>query len=102
MSSNVVQPLNMVPDKSDENPAPNHVNSANGTNGTAASNRDATKTSRFDPHFTEAVIKATGPKANPRFKKVMASLTRHLHDFCRENEVTVDEFMAGIELVSSR
>lgn len=63
------------------------------------SNGDSTGVSRFDPNFTDSVINATGPKANPRIKKVLASLTRHLHDFCRENEITVDEYMAGIDMV---
>jgi len=29
----------------------------------------------------------------------MASLIQHVHDFARENEITVDEWMAGLELV---
>ncbi|TKA66349.1 hypothetical protein B0A55_08246 [Friedmanniomyces simplex] len=99
MSGMVQNPLNVVPDKSDEQPAPNHVNGSNCTNGDA--DESSTKTSRFDPHFTDAVINATGPKANPRLRKVMASLTRHLHDFCRENEITVDEYMAGIDLINA-
>ncbi|KAK1069997.1 hypothetical protein LTR74_004394 [Friedmanniomyces endolithicus] len=99
--SGMVQPLNLVPDKSDEQPAPNHVNT-NGSNGTSGkANESSTKTSRFDPLFTEAVVNATGPKANPRLRKVMASLTTHLHDFCRENEITVDEYMAGLDLIIS-
>jgi hypothetical protein len=57
-------------------------------------------TNRFDPNFTDAVIKATGPKANPRFAQIMPGLTRHLHDFCRECEVTSDEFMAALDLGS--
>ena len=97
MSGQVQEPLNLVPAKSDEQSSSNHANGANGLNGDA--NGSSTKTSRFDPNFTDAVIAATGPKANPRLAKVMASLTRHLHDFCRENEITVDEFMAAIDLV---
>ena len=58
------------------------------------------QTDRFNPNFTQSVINATGPKASPRMRKVMASLIRHVHDFARENEVTVDELMAGIEMVS--
>lgn len=68
--------------------------SAGGVNGVLPTAR------RFDPEFTDNVVNAVGPKANPRMRKVMASLVRHLHDLCRENEVTVDEYMAGIELVS--
>lgn len=56
---------------------------------------------RFDPNFTKNVIDATGPKASPRMRKVFGSLIQHLHDFCRENEVTVDEFMQTLDLVSS-
>lgn len=32
-------------------------------------------------------------------RKVMASLVRHLHDLCRENKITVEEYMAGLDLV---
>jgi catechol 1,2-dioxygenase len=56
-------------------------------------------THKFNPHFTQAVINATGPKASPRVRKLTASLIQHLHDFARENELTVDEWMAGLELV---
>ncbi|KAK3697141.1 hypothetical protein LTR37_017637 [Vermiconidia calcicola] len=63
-------------------------------------NGASTQASRFDPNFTESVINANGPKANPRLAKVMASLTRHLHDFCRENEITIDEYMAGIDMIN--
>lgn len=80
----VDQPLNLVPES---------VESANGTNGSS------TKASRFDPNFTDSVVNATGPKANPRLKQVMGSLVRHLHDFCRENEITMEEYMMGIKMV---
>lgn len=86
---NVDEPLNLVPDES----APS-VPSADGAAGT-----DSTKTSRFNPNFTDAVIAATGPKANPRLAQVMPSLLRHLHDFARENEITVDEWTAAVEMV---
>lgn len=54
---------------------------------------------KFDPTFTRNVINATGPKASPRMRKVMGSLIQHLHDFCRENEITVDEWMKAVDLV---
>lgn len=57
---------------------------------------------RFDPDFTRNVINAIGPQASPRTRKVFGSLIQHLHDFCRENEVTVEEFMHTIDLVSSQ
>jgi hypothetical protein len=58
-------------------------------------------THKFDPNFTQLVINATGPKATPRIRKVMAGLIRHLHDFCREEEITVDEWMAAMNFVCS-
>jgi catechol 1,2-dioxygenase len=57
-------------------------------------------THKFNHHFTENVINATGPKASPRMRKVISGLIRHLHDFCREEEITVDEWMAAVEFVS--
>jgi catechol 1,2-dioxygenase len=55
---------------------------------------------KFDSNFTKNVINATGPKASPRLRKVMGSLIQHLHDFARENEITVDEWMAAVDMVS--
>jgi len=57
---------------------------------------------KFNPNFTQAVINATGPKATPRVRQLTAGLIRHLHDFARENELTVDEWMTGVELVRQR
>ncbi|CZT43524.1 probable catechol 1,2-dioxygenase [Rhynchosporium secalis] len=56
--------------------------------------------SRFDPNFTQNVIDATGPKATPRMRKVMGSLIKHVHDFARENELTIDEWMAGVAMMN--
>lgn len=56
--------------------------------------------SKFDPHFTQNVINAIGPNATPRMRQVMSSLIRHVHDFAREVELTVDEWMAGVELLN--
>jgi catechol 1,2-dioxygenase len=69
---------------------------ANGTHAPAVSN---TKQHKFNPNFTQSVINATGPKATPRIRQLTASLIQHLHDFARENELTVDEWMQGVELV---
>ncbi|CEL02780.1 Intradiol ring-cleavage dioxygenase [Aspergillus pseudodeflectus] len=55
---------------------------------------------RFDPNFTENVVSAMGENVNPRFRQLMASLIRHVHDFARENELTVDEWMAGVQLMN--
>lgn len=55
---------------------------------------------RFDPNFTDHVVNNMGVNVNPRFRKVMGSLIRHVHDFARENEVTVDEWMAGVQMLN--
>lgn len=72
----------------------------NGTNG-AQTNGASSKTHGYDPNFTESVINSFGPKANPRLATVMGGLVRHLHDWMREHEITLDEFMKGIDMVSS-
>ncbi|KAF1918982.1 Intradiol ring-cleavage dioxygenase [Ampelomyces quisqualis] len=59
------------------------------------------KQHRYDPNFTQAVINATGPKATPRVRQLAASLIQHLHDFARENELAVDEWMQGVELMNA-
>lgn len=92
---NANEPLNLVPDES----GPSVPGNSKGNNSKSANGTDSTKVSRFDPHFTDAVIAATGPKANPRLAQVMPSLIRHLHDFARENEITVDEWTAAVEMV---
>lgn len=53
-----------------------------------------------EPDFTARVIAATGKNANPRLAEIMPSLLRHMHDFVREVNLTVDEWMAGVQLVS--
>jgi len=55
---------------------------------------------RFNPNFTQSVIDAMGPKTDPRLRVVMSSLIRHLHDFTREVELTVDEWMAGVKFIN--
>lgn len=62
----------------------------------------ATKTgaSRFDPNFTQNVIDSMGPKTSPRMREVMSALIPHLHDFAREVELTVDEWMEGVKLLN--
>ena len=66
----------------------------------SSTNPSPSETSRFDPNFTENVINAMGPKTSPRTRKVMSSFIKHVHDFARENELTVDEWMAGVELMN--
>lgn len=55
---------------------------------------------RFDPTFTKRVVEAMGPKTSPRMREVMSRLIPHLHDFAREVELTVDEWMEGVMLLA--
>ncbi|KAK0711056.1 aromatic compound dioxygenase [Lasiosphaeris hirsuta] len=55
---------------------------------------------KFDLSLTDKVIAATGPNAHPRLAQVMPSLVRHLHDFAREVNLTVDEWTTAIELIN--
>ena len=90
-------PISLVPEE--------HLSKANLDNGlhgnTELQKNNSPKADRFDPNFTQSVISATGPKASPRMRKVIGSLIQHVHDFARENEITVDEWMAGVEMVIS-
>jgi len=56
---------------------------------------------RFDPNFTQNVIDAIGPKCEPRTREVVSAFIRHLHDFTREVELTVDEWIMGVKFVNT-
>ncbi|TGO49991.1 hypothetical protein BCON_0194g00010 [Botryotinia convoluta] len=66
----------------------------------ATANTNGTASHKFDPNFTQNVIEAMGPKTSPRMKEVMSCLIKHVHDFAREVELTVDEWMLGVELLN--
>jgi Catechol dioxygenase N terminus len=57
--------------------------------------------SRFDPNFTQNVINAIGPKTPDRTRQVMSALIRHVHDFAREVELTIDEWMLGVQFMNA-
>jgi catechol 1,2-dioxygenase len=65
-----------------------------------ATNGDA-NAGRFNPDFTEHVISIMGPNMTPRNRQVMSALIRHLHDFAREVELTIPEWMAGVKFINS-
>lgn len=54
----------------------------------------------FDQSFTENCIKAFGPKTSPRSREVFSALFRHIHEFAREVNLTMDEWMAGQDLLN--
>ena len=60
---------------------------------------NASGDSGFDLSVTDSVLNATGPNASSRIRNVIANLTRHLHDFCRESRVTRSEFEAALKMV---
>ena len=69
------------------------------TNGTNGANGSASH--RFDPNFTQHVLDTMGPKTTERNRVVLSALIRHLHDFAREVELTIDEWMAGVQFVNA-
>ncbi|KOS21969.1 Catechol 1 [Escovopsis weberi] len=50
--------------------------------------------------FTQGVIDSMGPGTNPRLRFVMASFIQHIHDFAREVDLTMDEWLMGVELIN--
>jgi hydroxyquinol 1,2-dioxygenase len=51
--------------------------------------------------LTAAVIARLGECEDPRFKTVMTSLIRHLHDFVREVELTEEEWLIAIRFLTA-
>lgn len=49
--------------------------------------------------LTQAVVRSFDGAANPRFRQVIDSLTRHLHAFAREVDLTPEEWKAGIDFL---
>jgi Catechol dioxygenase N terminus len=55
----------------------------------------------FDEHnITDAVIDRFQNTPDPRLKKIMVSLVRHLHDFVRDVELTFDEWVYAIHYLT--
>jgi protocatechuate 3,4-dioxygenase beta subunit len=50
---------------------------------------------------TEAVLASVSPSADPRLRRIYASLITHLHAFAREVELTPDEWSAGIAFLTA-
>ena len=56
----------------------------------------------LDEHnITDEVIRRWDGCADPRFRQIMASLLRHLHDCAREVKLTEAEWMAGIKFLTA-
>ncbi|KAK4128086.1 Intradiol ring-cleavage dioxygenase-like protein [Parathielavia appendiculata] len=56
---------------------------------------------RFDPNFTDQVVNGMGPNTTPRNRQVLGALIRHIHDFAREVELTIDEWMEGVKFINA-
>jgi len=67
------------------------------TNGATGNDQE----SPYDPTFTKMVMESIGPNATPRFREIMTSLIKHTHDFAREVNLTVDEWMQGVDFMNA-
>lgn len=50
-------------------------------------------------NITETFLSYFGQDTDPRLKEIMASLSRHLHDFARETRLTHAEWQKGLEVL---
>jgi hydroxyquinol 1,2-dioxygenase len=53
-----------------------------------------------EQELTNAVLARLNECSDPRFKRVMSSLIRHLHDFVRDVELTEAEWMTAIQFLT--
>ena len=51
--------------------------------------------------ITQEAIRRLEGCTDPRFKEIMTSLTKHLHDFVRDVKLTEEEWMQGIEFLTA-
>lgn len=50
--------------------------------------------------FTNMVKSAMGPKTTPKMRRILGSLIEHIHAFTIENQITVEEWMAGVDFIN--
>ncbi|TAQ91107.1 hypothetical protein B7494_g538 [Chlorociboria aeruginascens] len=65
------------------------------------STQETSGSARFNPTFSRHVIDTIGPATDPRSRQLLGSLIQHIHDFARENELTIDEWMKGVQFINS-
>src|ERR1700753_607705 len=51
--------------------------------------------------ITQAALEQMASTPDPRLKQIMAALTRHLHDFAREVDLTPEEWLEGIKFLTA-
>ncbi|KIH94340.1 catechol 1,2-dioxygenase [Sporothrix brasiliensis 5110] len=84
------------------NPSNDHVANFTAKNGAATvAPPSASESTVLGQEFTASVIKSMGDKTSPRMRKVMSSFIQHIHDFAREVNLTVDEWMLGVEMINA-
>jgi hydroxyquinol 1,2-dioxygenase len=54
-----------------------------------------------ETELTAAALGRLAEAVDPRFKQIMTSLIRHLHDFVREVKLTEEEWFAGIQFLTA-
>jgi protocatechuate 3,4-dioxygenase beta subunit len=55
----------------------------------------------LETRLTEAVIARLSNDADPRFRRIMQSLIRHMHDFVRDVELTEEEWFEAIKFLTA-
>src|SRR6516165_5357690 len=50
--------------------------------------------------ITNSALARMSASTNPRLKQIVRTLTKHLHAFAREVELTPDEWLAGIQFLT--
>ncbi len=54
----------------------------------------------IEHELTDAVVQQFAANPNDRLRQITTSLVRHLHDFVRENDLTQEEWRAGIDFLT--
>lgn len=70
-------------------------------NASTQNNAPSNAQSKFDPNFTQRVIDLMSAETKPRHREILTSLIKHVHDFCREVELTQDEWVLGVDYINS-
>lgn len=50
--------------------------------------------------FTRMVIESMGPDTSPRMRAIMTAFIQHIHDFAREVDLTMDEWLQGVQMIN--
>ena len=56
--------------------------------------------SSLDPAWTNMVVSSMGPDVPKRLRDILAALIKHIHQFTKETNLTIDEWHAGMEFLN--